>query len=62
MMVFERGEKAAERDWQVGQVIGEAECHGLCTELGGEPEGKHALIEVVREGSESTDPRKWKVT
>ena len=37
-------------------------CDDLYTELGGEPEGEHTLIEVVREGSESTEPRKWKVS
>ena len=61
-MVFERGEKTAERDWQVGQDLSEADRNDLHTELGGEPEGEHTLIEVVREGSESTDPRRWRVT
>ena len=43
-MVFERGEKTAERDWQVGQDVSEADRNDLYTELGGEPEGEHTLI------------------
>ena len=61
-MVFERDERTAERDWEVGQNVSEVDRNGLYTELGGEPEGEHSLIEVVREGSESTDPRRWRVT
>ena len=60
-MVFERGEKAEERDWQVGQDVSEAERNKLWAELGGEPEGEHTLTEMTREGSESTDPRVWRV-
>ncbi len=62
-MLFNRGDKTAERDWECGQIVDQREHDALCAELGGEPEGDYALLSCGwPEGSESTTPGKWRVS
>ena len=53
--------RSTERNWADGQAVGQVECDALRSELGGEPTGDVVLVEMTREGSESTRPRQWRV-